>query len=146
VEPPVSRFFGADRKSGSRARDRPQRARGRAEQLHLVVATSVFAKTSTQFDDRLFVGVEKPPLGQKRFRERITDRPFHRLTRVGPRNDQGVYVHPGGIERQVACFHLFVVDGHKHQVDVGLGLHRVVREAATRDRRQDGAVLLYAGS
>ena len=52
-------------------------------------------------------------------------------------------VHPVGVEREVSCVHLLVVDGHEHQVDVGLCPYLIVGQAAAKDRGQDGAVLLY---
>ena len=41
---------------------------------------------------------------------------------------------------------LLVVDGDQHQVDVGLRPHRVVRQAAAEDGRQDRAYLLICST
>ena len=75
--------------------------------------------------------------------ERIADRPFRRLSKFCSRNEQGMDVHPVGIEGEVSRRHLLVIDGHEHQIDVGLGPHLVVRQATTKDRRQDRSVLLH---
>ncbi len=89
------------------------------------------------------MGEEQPPLGQERMHERVADRPFRGLAELCPRHEDGVDVHPVGIERQVSGLHLLVVDGHEHQIDIRLGPYLVVGQAATEDRRQDRAVLLH---
>ncbi len=43
----------------------------------------------------------------------------------------------------MALGHGLVVDGHEHQIDVGLLPHRVVRQAAAENRGEDRAVLLH---
>ena len=65
------------------------------------------------------------------------------LRNCGARHEDRVDVHAVRVQRQVRRLHLLVVDGHEHQVDVGLRPDRVVRQAAAEDGGEDRAVLFH---
>jgi hypothetical protein len=73
-------------------------------------------------------------------RERGSHRALDPLAKLAARKEQGADVRAVGIERQIARVDLAIVDGHEHEVDVGLRPHRVVREAPAEDRREHRAV------
>ena len=64
------------------------------------------------------------------------------LAELRARQQERVDVHAVGVERQARRLHLLVVDRHEHEIDVGLRPHRVVRQAAAQDRREDAAIVL----
>ena len=81
--------------------DRRQRARRRAEELHLRVALADLAQPGAEIGDRLIVRVEQPPFGQERVHERVADRAFDRLAELRARHEERVDVDPVRVQRQV---------------------------------------------
>ena len=89
------------------------------------------------------MGVEQPAFGQERVHERVANRSFDQLAELCPGHQQRMHVHPVRVERHVSSLNLLVVDGDQHQIDIGLRPDGVVRQAATEDGGQDGAVFLH---
>ena len=54
-----------------------------------------------------------------------------------------MHVHAVGVKRQVSALNFFIVDGHEHQVDIGLLPYRIVRQATTKEGCQYCAVFLH---
>jgi hypothetical protein len=74
--------------------------------------------------------------------ERIGDRAFDGLAELRARHQQRMDVHAVGIQRDIAGLDFLVVNRDQHEIDVRLGPHRVVRQAAAQDGGKDGAILL----
>src|SRR5256714_2461748 len=122
--------------------DRAQCPRSRLQQLNLSIALTNLLETGKKLGDALVVRVKKAPLGEKGVYEGVPDRALHHAPKLRASGQHGVDVDTIGVERQSTLFHLPVVDRDEHQIDVGLRPHRVVRQTAAENRRQDGAILL----
>ena len=52
-------------------------------------------------------------------------------------------VDPLRIQGNTFAVRLFIVDRHEHQVDIGLGPDRIVRETPAENRGEDGAIAFH---
>ena len=114
--------------------------RRRAQELPLRVAFADIEKSGAETGNRRIVRVEQPSLRQQGMHERIVQRAYHRLAELRARHEKRVHVHSLRVKREIRRIHLLVVDRHDHQVDVGLRPHRVVRQTAAEDGREDRTV------
>ena len=115
--------------------------RGGGEELQQGIAFADFMQAGAERGDGLVVRVQQAPLRQQRVHERIPDRAFDRLTKIGARDQEGVDVDPVGIEREAGPLEFLVVDGHQNEVDIGFCPDGVVGEAPAENGGENGAVL-----
>ena len=93
--------------------------------------------------EALVVRVEQSSLRQERMHERVPQRPFDGSAEIRARHQHGVHVHAVRVQRHTVRRNLLVIDRDEDEVDVGLGPHGVVREAAAQDGGEHGLVAFH---